>query len=566
MRGCCFLTTATVVLLCGCQQVYWTNWEYQRIETKPLNQPVRLESEPSGATVLQDGRDLGRTPCEISVEYCETAALFQRQHIEQNGSEKRVLETQFDRRNVTTNPTPVALRFRRPHYLDAQAACVVPGQRSMRVKLDPVPYNWEIQTTGEIVHRMQAARIVSATGTGKLVEGAAVYLDGEQIGVTPFDYKFPYEETELVLKRNRIRETSGPSPRIEVETKKEIAGVRERLFELTAKRADYLDARQLVRAPLDKAQVVITLTEALDLHDVECTLRFTARHDYFPSIRGKLDDFAVPSANGRPEIVTYPPDEPEAIDSHVDVFTQSFFLRVKDTAQFDAMVSHLRDMAKSNGFLLDVANAHVGAEFNTNDAVAGIEHVISGNVRPDSALYHVEPNRIPKRGERINVGDDGRYGFSVVLAPDVHNAYLVSIYIPPEPRYGSPLAMFVRVDVHTSEQVEIPPEEFANATGITFDAAMLAELSPRWPAARLRAFDNLRAELLRRIKNESEGETTEKAVAQHLWIDNIDRNLTVLRRAASERAIAESSFPFPETREWLNGQLQQAGQAAEEEG
>jgi hypothetical protein len=548
--GC--ILSGLALFTAGCHSIQWTDWRYTGITRDPMQETVRVESTPPGAVVYLGEQQVGTTPMTLSVTYSETVAVFDREQVERKGFEKTVLQTETERRDKTQNPTAVALRLARPRYRDSHTAFTVPPTRNVRVPLELVPTVEQMREVQEALPRTQQVMIKSVP-----VDGASVYLGDKLIGVTPFAHDFSYAETEIVFEKEVVRETGGAAPEVEVATRRQFGGRTEGVFNLVARREGYVDKLEVVRIPIAVTQgkvpeVMVALTPAPAIHDVDCAMRFTAREQHFGAIRKAIERFAVPREDGAPGIVTYPPGAPERVGGALDVFSQSYFIRVKDTEQFNALVADLKEQVRRKGFMLEIVNARVGAEFNTNAANAGIQHVLSGRVRPGSALYLVEPGQPPRVGEARPIDAIGSYSFSVLLPADVSTCYLVSIYVAPEPRYSPPLCVYIKVDVHTEQQVEIPQGDFEQGTRVQFTPELVQELAPRWPHVRLAAFDKLRDDLLKKIQAE------EKDEAQRSWIGNIDRNMDALRRLAAEGNVNQEAFPFPQTRDWLNAELQRA--------
>jgi hypothetical protein len=204
------LIVVSVSLVGGCHSVKWEDWEYARIDQMPLQRAVTLDSSPSGAEVVFDDRIVGHTPLTIDVPYTETAAVFERKQIERDGLDKRVLQVETERRNVTVNATAHTVTFSRPHYHDAVATIRLPGQTTVRSTLERVPYDWQYKRTDDRVPRKQAIQIESNP------PGATVFVGDQPIGTTPLQYQFDYSIEELVFEKIIVEEQQGPAPRVEL--------------------------------------------------------------------------------------------------------------------------------------------------------------------------------------------------------------------------------------------------------------------------------------------------------------------------------------------------------------
>jgi hypothetical protein len=536
-----------LLFLAGCQKVYWTNWEFVEIEKRSIPTDVSVHSTPTGVSVLVDGTETYKTPCQFQVSYTETAAIFKREQIEEKGFDKRTIDSETKRTNVTQNPTPHTLHFSRQHYQDEVGSLIVPGTDEFNVKLKPISYDWEYKHLDEKLKRTQKVRIVSVPE-----EGATVFLGDKKIGQTPCLHEFEYAETDMVFEKKVIQEhgqLSGPD--ITTETQRQVGGISARIYPLLLKREGYLDEVALLHIPGDSKPIkeprefAVRITPVSGIGDINCALKVIARKEYFGDIKKMIDAHAVPHLNGSLDVNRYPPQEPDWIEKPLDVYSQTFFFIIKGFDDFERLLAELKHYS-SNDTLITV---NIGSDFNTNTALAGIQHTIRGKVRPLSALYLVAKNKKPEYSERISTNPNGSYTLTVTLKPEENHLYLLSIYIPPGNRYPSPLPFFTKVNVYTEKHSEISLQEFENETGIRISKDLINELAPKEVIARIQRFEAILDELLLRIHQEVGDKSDSK------WVQNIDRNMTVLRRSVAEGTVSDQILPFPNTRKWLINEL-----------
>ncbi len=472
---------AIVATCSGCHEVVWTDWGFVEIERQSHQQNVQITSTPPGATVHLDNERIGITPTEVKIPYTATAAVFERRQIEREGFEERVLETERQRRKITINRTARILKATRPHYLDEIQPLVAPGARTVRLTLQQITYDWEPIDIQEDQPRKQAITITSEPG------GATVFINGQTAGTTPLSRDFDYAETEIIFQRTVVYERRGPSPRTEVETKKETGGTSARAYDIELKRAGYLYERFHLTVPRTKDYVHKELVEATGITDIDSTLKITARREYFPPIENLIAARAVPNLSGNPIMEESPAGAPVPVSSGLDVYEQTFSLLVKDTAEFAVLVAQLQALAEEEEFVFHITNARLAADFDTNVMEGMIEHVINGRVRPGSALYLVSFKGVPSPGDRISVEDDGQYALKIKLRKGQTHVYLLSIYVPPNNRYAPPLAVFTSVDVYSQKAAELSQDQFQVATGLMFPDDLIRQLAPtaiRAPALR----------------------------------------------------------------------------------
>jgi len=75
--------------------------------------------------------------------------------------------------------------------------------------------------------------------------------------------------------------------------------------------------------------------------------------------------------------------------------------------------------------------------------------------------------------------ESATYRKSVRLQPGETDVFLLSIYVPPNNRYAPPLAVFLRVNVHSQKQTELSREDFEKATGREFSEVRIRDLARR---------------------------------------------------------------------------------------
>lgn len=475
-------------LLLGCQETKWENWQFAKIEERRIDAPVTIASKPSGAAVTLDGQNLGFTPCTAKLNYTETAAVFERSYVETKGSEKKILQTQQDRRNTTLNPTAHTLRFSRPHYLEIAQAFDVPKTKQVDALLEPVQYDWELARTEADLPRSQELEISSKP------LGAAVYLDGQPIGTTPLKKALGYAETEMVFTRRHIEEQQGPSPNISTEEKRERGGLTPRAYEFIFKRKDFLDARLLVTIPMAEPRLYVELLPPPDIHDIDTALEIIARKEYFPRIMETATQYAVPDfATGKPTLFTncigddskrtpveYPYANAAPCEGSLDVYCQTICLPVKDLEDFGRLVADLQALAKKNEFVFHITNAKFSANFDTNVMEGAIEHVVRGRVRAGSVLYRVVYSPTATREATLELVPvtAGTFEVKVVLAPKQTDVYLLSIFNPPNNQFAPPLPVFMKLDVHSQQATEIGRGDFEKATGKVIPPELIRTLAP----------------------------------------------------------------------------------------
>ncbi len=464
------VTSLALVTATGCHEVKWEDWQFVKIEEHPRQSQLSFRSAPKGAAVLLDGARIGWTPCDAEVGYTETAAIFERKQIETKGFEKRVIDTQKQRRNVTENPSAHTVRFSRPHYSDAFEAFVVPGAARIDVELNPVPYREEFKKIDRDLKRSQRLRLLSNP------QGAAVFHEGEKLGVTPFARTFDYSESELVFETMIIEERTGPSPHIRIDSRRERGGVLPGVYNLVFKREGFLDASVVLTTPSTDSEFTVDLLPSAEIIDIPCTLKITARLDYYDQIEGLITDYVVPNRAGRRVVDRNPADEPKPVAGSLDAYRRTYTFLVKDTDTFERMVAELKLLKSRNQWKFEFTYATLEAGFDTNVMLSDIVHTVRAQVRPKSYLFYVEGATSSLRPV-VPRSDDGMYQFNVTLRRDQTDVVLVSLFDPPDNRYALPIAVFMKVDVHSQRATEISRETFEEATRLQLSDELIEELA-----------------------------------------------------------------------------------------
>ncbi len=306
--------------------------------------------------------------------------------------------------------------------------------------------------------------------------GATVILDGQEIGTTPLTTDLPYTETVAVLERHQIDQSDPERRVLDTQEDRRNAAVGSRVHEITLRKQGYLDQPVALVIPLESTEFNVRLTRSPLVQDIDCVLSITAREGYFESIEEVIRAFD-------PDVVKEPAENPAPLGDQLDVRQQTFRLLFSELSEFEQMVRRMQALAEDSDFVFHMTS--LAAEFDTNILQGTVEHIVTGRVRRNSALYVVDSGRRPLSSDVVTIGDDGMYRISVALSRGQSDIYLLSIYSPPNNRSMLPLTVFMRLDVYTQNATELTRGAFERATNVAFSDTLIAKLAVRGSDERL---------------------------------------------------------------------------------
>ncbi len=310
--------------------------------------------------------------------------------------------------------------------------------------------------------------------------GATVVVDGQEIGTTPLTADLPYSETVVVLERHQTDQRDPERRVLDTQQDRRNTTVGSTVHEITLTKEGYLDQRIPLVIPLESTELNVQLIRSPLVQHIDCVLSITAREEYFESIEEVVRAFD-------PEAVKEPREDPTPLADQLNVGQQTFTLSFSELSEFEQMVRQMQALAEDSDFVFHMTS--LAAEFDTNILQGTVEHIVTGRVRRNSALYVVRSGRKPLPGDVVTVGEDGMYRITVSLTRGQSDIHLLSIYSPPNNRSTLPLTVFMTLDVYTQDATELTRTAFEQATNVAFPDALIGELAVRGSDERLAVGD-----------------------------------------------------------------------------